>query len=377
MPGNASVAPTRSTVNLRPHNQAAPETAPETAPTCPVDLPAALGPGEADGALDTARHALLVERRRLTEQELCLLAVVPDDKVVSLAALAHEVRLAWAGPAVEVEGILSAKTGGCPEDCHFCAQSSRFDTPVKATPFLDTEEVLAAARETAELGASEFCIVLAVRGPDERTMTRLLELVPLVREETGLNVAVSAGILSPGQATRLAEGGVHRYNHNVETARSFFSHVVSTHSWDERAETCRLVRDRGMELCCGALLGMGESDAQRVELLLQLRELDPTEVPVNFLNPRPGTPLGDRPVVGAWEAIRWIALFRLALPDVILRYAGGREITLRDLQAMGMTSGINALIVGNYLTTLGRSPEEDLQMLEDLRMPIGTLSAAL
>jgi len=201
--------------------------------------------------------------------------------------------------------------------------------------------------------------------------------VPAVREATGLNVAVSAGILTEDQARRLAEGGVHRYNHNVETSRSFFRRVVTTHTWEERAETCRLVRDQDMELCCGALLGMGETDAQRVELLLQLRELDPTEVPLNFLNPRPGTPLGDRTPLGAWEAIRWIALFRLALPATILRYAGGREITLRDLQAMGMTSGINALIVGNYLTTLGRAPEEDLQMLEDLRMPVGALTGVL
>ena len=296
---------------------------------------------------------------------------------MALASLAHQVRLAWCGPEVEIEGILSAKTGGCPEDCHFCSQSSRFDTPVKGTPFLDSGEVLAAARETAALGASEFCIVLAVRGPDERTMERILELVPLVRGETGLNVAVSAGILTESQAKRLADGGVHRYNHNVETSRSFFPSIVTTHTWDERAETCRLVRDHGMELCCGALIGMGESDEQRVELLTQLQALEPTEVPVNFLNPRPGTPLGERTVVGAWEAIRWIALFRLALPSVILRYAGGREVTLRDLQAIGMTAGINALIVGNYLTTLGRSSDEDLQMLEDLRMPIAALTAAI
>jgi biotin synthase len=324
-----------------------------------------------------AERALLDERRLLSGAELTALAALPDGAVMALASLAHQVRLAWCGPEVEVEGILSAKTGGCPEDCHFCSQSSRFDTPVKATPFLDTTEVLTAARETAALGASEFCIVLAVRGPDERTMQRLLELVPLIRAETGLNVAVSAGILTEEQAQRLAAGGVHRYNHNVETARSYFSAVVTTHTWDERADTCRLVRDNGMELCCGALIGMGESDAQRVELLTQLQELEPTEVPINFLNPRPGTPLGDAPIVGAWEAVRWIALFRLALPSVILRYAGGREVTLRDLQAIGMTAGINALIVGNYLTTLGRSTDEDLQMLADLRMPIGALTAAI
>ena len=167
-------------------------------------------------------------------------------------------RLAWCGPDVEVEGILSAKTGGCPEDCHFCSQSSQFDTPVKATPFLDAAEVLRAAEETKAAGASEFCIVLAVRGPDERTMQRILELVPMIREQTGFNVAVSAGLLTEEQARRFAEGGVHRYNHNLETSRSFFPHVVTTHSWEERWDTCRLVRDHGMELCCGALIGMGE-----------------------------------------------------------------------------------------------------------------------
>jgi biotin synthase len=294
-----------------------------------------------------------------------------------VAALAHEVRLEWCGETVEVEGILSAKTGGCPEDCHFCAQSSRFDTPVLATPFLDPAEVLAAARETAALGASEFCIVLAVRGPDERTLSRIIDLVSLVQAETGLNVAVSAGILTADQARRLAEGGVHRYNHNLETARSFFPRIVTTHTWEERYDTCRMVKEAGMELCCGVLLGMGESDAQRLELIGQLAELAPAEVPVNFLDPRPGTPLMVRKPVGALEAIRWIALFRLGLPDVILRYAGGRELTLKELQALGLTGGINALIVGNYLTTLGRDPAEDLTMLGELRMPIGTLSKVL
>jgi biotin synthase len=324
-----------------------------------------------------AETALLDERRLLTTDELAALAALPDDSVPALAAAAHEVRLAWCGPTVEVEGILSAKTGGCPEDCHFCSQSSAFDTAVKATPFLDTDEVLAAARETASFGATEFCIVLAVRGPDERTMQRILELVPLVRDKTGCNVAISAGILTREQAKRLADGGVHRYNHNLETARSFFPQVVTTHDWGERWDTCQLVREHGMELCCGALIGMGETVAQRIELLGQLQELDPTEVPLNFLNPRPGTPLQVRKPLRPLDAIRWIALFRLALPAVILRYAGGREITLRELQALGLTSGINALIAGNYLTTLGRSPEDDLQMLEDLRMPIGALSAAI
>jgi biotin synthase len=327
--------------------------------------------------LSDAATTLLDERRQLTAEELARLAALPPESVPALAALAHEVRLAWCGPEVEVEGILSAKTGGCPEDCSFCSQSARFESPVKATPFLDADEIVSAAEETAKVGASEFCIVLAVRGPDERIMRQILDVVPLVRDRTGLNVACSLGILTRAQAERLAAGGVHRYNHNLETARSFFPQIVTTHTWDERFETCQMVRDVGMELCCGALLGMGESDEQRLELLQQLRDVEPAEVPLNFLNPRPGTPLMIRKLVQPLEAIRWIALFRLALPGVILRYAGGREVTLRELQAMGMTSGINALIVGNYLTTLGREPEQDLQMLQDLRMPVGVLSRVI
>ncbi len=327
--------------------------------------------------LAAAGDALIVDRRRLRSEELAALAAVDDEAVPALAALAHDVRLAWCGPTVEIEGILSAKTGGCPEDCHFCSQSARYETPVQATPFLDTDEVLAAATETAALGATEFCIVLAVRGPDERTLTRILDLVPRIHSETGLNVAVSAGILGPGQAERLAAGGVHRYNHNLETARSFFPQIVSSHSWDERHETCLAVKAAGMQLCCGVLLGMGETAAQRLELIEQLAALDPDEVPLNFLDPRPGTPLAIRPKVRPLDALRWIAVFRLGLPRTILRYAGGREVTLGELQAMGMTAGINALIVGNYLTTLGRAPAQDLAMLADLRMPIGALTGVL
>ena len=327
--------------------------------------------------LRAAEVALIDERRLLSAEEMTALARLDDEQVPALTALAHQVRLEWCGPTVEIEGILSVKTGGCPEDCHFCSQSAQFSETLPATPFLEVDEVLSAARETAATGASEFCMVLAIRGPDERTLQRLISLVPLIEAETGLNVAISAGILSDDQARRLAEGGVHRYNHNLETARSFFGQIVTTHTWEERYETCLLVRRHGMELCCGALLGMGESLDQRVELLCQLQALDPTEVPLNFLNPRPGTPLQIRRPLRPLEALRWIALFRLALPGVILRYAGGREITLREFQAMGMTAGINALIVGNYLTTLGRDPDDDLRMLEDLRMPIGALSGVI
>ena len=327
-----------------------------------------------DELIQAARVRLIDRGGHLSLDEVRALSGLPTSKLGELMELAHEVRLARCGDMVEVEGILSVKTGGCPEDCHFCSQSSKFDTPVAATPFLDTEEVLEAARETAALGASEFRIVLAVRGPDEKTLQRILELVPIIGDETGLQVAVSAGILTEDQARRLAEGGVHRYNHNLETSRSYFPNVVTTHDFDERWETCELVKHNNMELCCGVLLGMGETDEQRLELIGHLQDLQPTEVPVNFLNPRPGTPLELRPITPAKDALKWVALFRLALPEVILRYAGGREITLGDMQEAGMTAGINALIVGNYLTTLGRTPDQDLDMLDRLSMPVGVLT---
>ena len=349
-----------------------------TAPTLASDTAPNSNPASTtDSDLLTTLRAQVLERGEgLTEGQVLAVLNLPDEHLDELLALAHEVRERWCGPEVEVEGIVSVKTGGCPEDCHFCSQSGRFPTPVRAA-WLDIPSLVEAAKETAATGASEFCIVLAVRGPDERTMQRILDLVPVVRDEAGLNVAVSAGILDAAQARRLADGGVHRYNHNLETARSFFPEIVTTHSWEERYETCVLVKEVGMELCCGVLLGMGESDEQRLELIDQLASLRPQEVPLNFLDPRPGTPLMIRRPVAPAEAIRWIALFRLGLPDVILRYAGGREITLGDLQSAGLTSGINALIVGNYLTTLGRAPEEDLAMLEDLRMPIGSLSKVI
>ena len=220
--------------------------------------------------------------------------------------------------------------------------------------------------------------MLAVRGPDERTMKRLLELVPMVRDRVGLNVAVSAGILDDDKAQRLAAGGraplqpQPRDSAVVLPADRHHPHVGRA----VRDVRARSPSRHGAVLRRAARHGRDRS-TQRVELIGQLRSVEPAEVPINFLNPRPGTPLGDRALVEPLEALRWIALFRLGLPSVILRYAGGREVTLRELQAMGMTAGINALIVGNYLTTLGRSPEDDLQMLDDLHMPIGVLSKVI
>jgi biotin synthase len=326
--------------------------------------------------LDRARAQVLTDGVGLDEAGVREVLRLPDDDLPELLQLAHEVRMAWCGPEVEVEGIVSVKTGGCPEDCHFCSQSGLFASPVRSA-WLDIPSLVEAAKQTAKSGATEFCIVAAVRGPDDRLMAQVAAGIEAIRDEVEINIACSLGMLTQDQVDELAALGVHRYNHNLETARSYFPNVVTTHTWVERHETLRMVRDAGMEVCCGGILGMGETLEQRAEFATQLAELEPDEVPLNFLNPRPGTPFGDLPVMSADDALRAIAVFRLCLPRTILRFAGGRELTLGDLARDGMLGGINAVIVGNYLTTLGRPASDDLEMLRDLRMPIKALAQTL
>ena len=348
-----------------------------SSPAANSEDPSSTGARVSDPALAKALDAVLATGTGLAEADVLAVLTLPDEDLPAALEAAHRVRMAWCGPEVEVEGIVSVKTGGCPEDCHFCSQSGVFSSPVRAV-WLDIPALVEAAKQTAKTGATEFCIVAAVRGPDERLMAQMRAGVAAIRAEVDINVAASLGMLSQAQVDELAAMGVHRYNHNLETARSFFPNVVTTHTWEERFETLRMVRTAGMEVCCGGILGLGESVAQRAEFAVQLALLDPDEVPLNFLNPRPGTPLGDAAPVHARDALRAIAAFRLALPKTILRYAGGREITLGDLGTRdGLLGGVNAVIVGNYLTTLGRAPGEDLALLEELRMPVKALSATL
>jgi biotin synthase len=327
--------------------------------------------------LAIARDQVLEQGNGLDEAQTLAVLSLPDERIPDALALAHEVRLRWCGPEVEVEGIVSIKTGGCPEDCHFCSQSGRFPTPVRSVR-LDIPALVTAARQTAATGATEFCLVAAVRGPDERLMRQVADAVRAIDEAVEINIACSLGILTRAQGEALAALGVHRYNHNLETARSHFPKVVTTHSWEERWETLELVRELGMEVCCGGIVGMGEGLEQRAEFAAQLGRLQPNEVPLNFLDPRPGTPFADFPQVPATDALRTIAAFRLALPRTILRFAGGREVTLGALGTrQGVLGGVNAMIVGNYLTTLGRDPGEDLELLDELQMPLKTLSKVL
>jgi biotin synthase len=327
--------------------------------------------------LDTARVQVLEAGEGLSEAQVLDVLRLPDEALDPLLALAHQVRMRWCGPEVEVEGIISLKTGGCPEDCHFCSQSGLFDSPVRSA-WLDIPSLVEAAKQTAKTGATEFCIVAAVRGPDARLMAQVAAGIAAIKDEIDINIACSLGMLTPEQVGELAAMGVHRYNHNLETARSHFPNVVTTHTWEERWETLRLVREAGMEVCCGGILGMGETLQQRAEFAAQLAELTPDEVPLNFLNPRPGTPFGDLDPMEGPDALRTVAAFRLALPRTVLRFAGGREITLGDLGARkGLLGGINAVIVGNYLTTLGRPADSDIDLLDELQMPLKALNETL
>src|SRR5438445_2825564 len=284
-------------------------------------------------AIDKARATLLDRREQIDRRLAERLAALPDDALPELFALAHRVRLAWMGPAVEVESIISAKTGGCPEDCVFCSQSARFHTDVVREPMLPTGQLVELARRTRALGGTEFCIVVAVRGPDERMMRAVIDATQAIRAEVDIEVAASLGILKPGQAERLAGAGVHRYNHNLEAGPRFFPRICTTHSFDDRVDTCHRVTAAGMELCSGGIFGMGETWDDRLDLAFTLAGLGAREIPCNFLDPRPGTPLGTVPLLAPLDALRCVAVLRCVVPDGLLRYAGGRELALRDLHA--------------------------------------------
>src|SRR6266700_259298 len=214
--------------------------------------------------LAVAREQVLEQGRGLDEAQLLEVLELPDHRLEELLGLAHEVRERWCGPEVEVEGIVSVKTGGCPEDCHFCSQSGQFTSPVRSA-WLDIPSLVEAAKETASTGATEFCIVAAVRGPDDRLMQQVRDGVAAIHAEVDINIACSLGMLTQPQVDELAALGVHRYNHNLETARSFFPQIVTTHTWEGRWETLQMVRAAGMEVCCGGILGLGESVEQRAE----------------------------------------------------------------------------------------------------------------
>ncbi len=308
----------------------------------------------------------------VTPEEAFYLLGLDGPDAFHLFAYANAIRARFRGDRVELCSIISARSGNCGEDCAFCAQSAHYATGAPVHALLDEETILRKAKAMAAAGARRFDLVTSGYGftEDDPDFQRILRLYERLRAETTLELCACLGTLTPGAARALAAVGVTRYNHNLETARSFFPRIVTTHTYEERVATVRAVKEAGMEVCCGGIIGMGETREQRVELAFALAELDVDSVPINILNPRPGTPLEGTPRLEPLEILKTFAMFRFVLPRKLIRYAGGREVNLGPLQPLGLLAGLNGMLVGGYLTTPGQDVEEDLKMISGLGLSL-------
>ncbi len=288
----------------------------------------------------------------------------PND-IDELVALAGEVTRFFHGREATLCSILNAKSGLCPEDCSFCAQSVKFNTGVKRHPLLETPAVIENAKRAEEIGSHEFCLVTSGAQLSPGEFERLLGILRELRKEVSLQLDVSIGFLTGEQAKQLKEAGVTRVNHNLQTSAQFYSEVVTTHSYSDRIRTLEALRAAGLEICSGVILGLGESRQDRIDAAFELRNFQPECVPINLLDPRPGTPLASNDLLDPLEIIKTIAVFRLILPRTNLRLAGGRRVQLGAFQKLALAAGINGLIVGKLLTTPGSPLEEDLENLKE------------
>ena len=307
----------------------------------------------------------------ITREEAHRLGEIEDRaEIEALVERAWRARVERFGDATDMCSLVNAKSGGCAEDCGFCAQSryAEADTPLHA--MMEPEQVLEHARAAEAAGAHRFCMVTQGQGLSRRDFDKLLEGVRLVARETNLKRCASVGHLSPARARALKEAGVQRVHHNVETARSYYPEVSTTVRYEGRLRTIDALREAGLETCVGGILNLGETRAQRVEMAFELAAVNPTSVPLNLLNPRPGTKFGDRDFMDPWEAVKWIAIFRLILPDALFRLCGGRVENLGELQDAAVKAGLNGVMMGNFLTTLGSTPEEDRAMFEQLGLNV-------
>lgn len=304
----------------------------------------------------------------VTWEEALQLSQAQGSDIQFLSAMAGKIREKYVGNKVDLCSIISARTGKCSEDCAFCAQSAHHHTNIKQHDFLDVEAIVSRAKEMEKAGAHHFDIVISGLGvrEDDADFAKILEAFTRIKAETRLDLCACLGTLTEGAAKKLKDVGVTRYNHNLETAKSFFPEIVTTHSYEERVKTIRIVKAMGMEVCCGGIIGLGETQEQRIEFAFTLKELDVDAVPINVLNPIKGTRLEGKQPLEPMEVLKNFALFRFILPNKNIRYAGGREVNLRDLQALGLMAGVNGMLVGSYLTTSGRDVAEDLQMIRDL-----------
>lgn len=303
---------------------------------------------------------------KISMKDLLPLVGAKGPDILDLAAVANRVREEFNGNEIDLCSLLNVKSGRCSEDCVFCAQSAHYKTETPVYPLMDMNRIVEEAREAQKKGTGRFCLITSGRELNDKEFETILRALDRIRKETTLDLDCSLGTLSEERAEALKKVGVTRYNHNVETSESHFPQICSTHSFGDRVQTIEVLKDRGFSICCGGIIGLGESPQQRLELAFSLRQLGIDCIPFNILNPRPGTPLEHSESVPPIEIIKTIALFRLILPKGTIKIAGGREANLRDLQSLALLAGANGLVLGNYLTTLGRSAEDDLAMIRDL-----------
>ncbi|MFH0823677.1 MAG: biotin synthase BioB [Pseudomonadota bacterium] len=303
----------------------------------------------ADGMIDRHEAELLME--------------TPNDLVMRLLSAADRIRIHFKGNEFDACNLINARSGACAEDCAFCAQSAHYGGEAQTYDLVPGDDILKAAAAAKAQGASRFCTVTSGGALSDREFESLTNTLRRVRTEVDIAVDASLGFLDQDRAQVLREVGVTRYNHNLETARDHFAKICTTHTFDERVNTVKLVLEQGLSACCGGIIGMGETPRQRLDLAYTLKDLGVDCVPINILNPRPGTPLAGSAPLEPFEILKTIALFRLILPAATLKVAGGREINLHDFQGMALRSGANGMIIGGYLTTSGRSLTDDLRMV--------------
>ena len=304
-------------------------------------------------------------RGSVSLKEILPLSEAKGPDIMDLAAVANRVRDEFNGNKIDLCSLLNAKSGRCSEDCAFCAQSSHYKTETPVYPLMNADQMVREAKEAQKGKTGRFCLISSGRQLNDKEFEVILNGLDRIRKETTLDLDCSLGTLSEERAESLKRVGVTRYNHNLETAESHFSQICTTHSFQDRVRTIEVLKERGFSICCGGIIGLGESPQQRLELAFSLRQLGIDCIPFNILNARPGTPLEHSEPIPPLEIIKTIALFRLILPKGTLKIAGGREVNLRDLQPLALLAGANGLIVGNYLTTPGRKAEDDLTMLRD------------
>ncbi len=327
--------------------------------------------------LEALANKIINDDRITKEDALKLAAIEGEENILQLCENADRIRQACCGNIVDLCSIVNIKSGNCSENCGFCSQSAHHPGNESPVYSLKTrEEIVTHAKAAESAGAKRFCLVSQGRGikynsPQTNEFEEILATVKQIITETSIKPCCALGEVTLEQAQALKEAGVTRYNHNLEASAKFYEKIVTTHTWQDRVDTVKNLKSVGIQACTGGILGMGETWEDRVDLAFSLAELEVESVPINLLNPREGTPLGDQEKITPLEAVKAIAIFRFILPQQILRYAGGREAVMGEHQAQGLKSGINAMLIGNYLTTLGQSPEDDRAMLTELGLEGG------